>query len=368
VLLLVGGLLWELNTHQITRRLQGAMTPNPANGFHSRQALWTGAYQMWRDHVLWGGGPGHFDERFRKYRTKYFQASAGQAHCDYLNVLADWGLIGGVLLVVALGFYLWPLTKHWIKTVLDPTALNAATTNYFALTCGGFAGSLALLAHSFVDYQWYAPGVMLLFVAIIAMLIGQTQRERWNYTARIPILVVLVPLLALQVVEGGKGMREQYWINKANDAASMPERVANLERAFQADPFSFRTAYWIGETYRTWSFEGAEGYKELAEKAMPWFDRSARLNRFDPYPYMRKAMCLDWLKRHDEAEGEIQKALALDPQHNLVLAMVGWHYFQVGDYARSFHYLHESYARNYKNPVVHAYMTRAYNRLHGIER
>ena len=357
VLLLIAGLFIELSTHQISNRMRGALQNDPITGFHSRRALWHGAYQMWRDHPLWGGGAGHFDERFRAYRTRLFQFSAGQAHCDYLNVLADWGAVGALLLLPALVMFLWPLSKHWIKTVLDPTALNTTATNHFALTCGGFAATVALLAHSAVDYQWYAPGVMLTFVGIVALLIAQRQSARWNFTVRlVPLSVIIVPLVLLQALQGTKSCREQYWIYKAHRATSMNDRIRNWERAFSVDPSSYRTAYLIGESYRTLSFEGDAHYKELAEKAIQWLDRSTRLNRFDPYPHMRKAMCLDWLKRHAEAEQEIQTALALDPEHYLVLAIAGWHYFQVGDDAKSLQYFTASHERNsLNNPIVGPY-------------
>ena len=362
-LLLIAGLLAELSTRQISNRLQGVLTQGDYTPLHTRRALWTGAYGIWQDHLLWGGGPGHFDERFRAHRTRQFQFTAGHAHCDYLNVLADWGAVGGTLLLGALGLYLWPLSRHWIKTVLDPTALNATTSNDFALTCGGFAGTLALLAHSLVDYQWYAPGVMLLFIAVVAMLVSRTQGDRWNFNTRVPIALVLAPILLLQGVQGAKGFCEQYWSSKAHRAASMEERIANLERAFANDRASFRTAYWIGESYRLWSFEGAEGYKPLAEKAIEWLDRSARLNRFDPYPHMRKAMCLDWLKRHAEAEAEIRQALALDPHHYMVLAIAGWHYVQTEDDATAWKYMIDSYEHNpYNNPLAVQYLRLLHDR------
>jgi len=262
-----------------------------------------------------------------------------------------------LLLLPALVMFLWPLCKHWIKTVLDPTALNTTTTNFFAITCGGFAATVALLAHSAVDYQWYAPGVMLTFVGIVAMLIAQTQGARWNFQVRLlPLSAIVVPLVLLQAVQGTKSCREQYWIYKAHRAASINDRIRNLERSFAVDRSNYRTAYWIGENYRTLSFEGDSHYKELAEKAIQWLDRSARLNRFDPYPHMRKAMCLDWLKRHAEAEQEIQTALALDQEHYLVLAIAGWHYFQVGDDEKSLEYFKESNSRSPpNNPMLSSY-------------
>ena len=357
VALLIAGLAWELSTHEITERLRGMGGTDKASGYNARLTLWNGAYQMWRDHPFFGAGPGHFDERFREYRTLRFQFSAGHAHCDYLQVLADWGVVGAGLLLCALVFYLWPLARHWIKTVLDPTALNTAATNFFGLTCGGFAGTLAVLAHSLVDYQWYAPGVMLTFIAIVAMLLGQVQTGRWVFRWRLSVSLVLVPLIGFQIFQAGNAIREQHWLGQANRADSLEQRITNLERAFAIEPANFRTAYWIGENYRLLSWEGAVHYKALAEKAIQWFDRAAELNRFDAYPHMRKAMCLDWLNRHAEAEAAIQKALALDPEHYLVLAIAGWHYYQTGDDAKALSYLVASHNRNWQNnPIVRQYL------------
>lgn len=356
VALLVAGLVWEVSTGEISRRLKGVGGSDPATGFNVRGELWTAAYRMWQDHLWWGGGPGHFDERFRAYRTAGFQYRAGHAHCDYLEVLADWGIVGLLPLLSALALALWPLGRHWIKTVLDPAGLNAATSNYFALTCGGVAGILALLAHSLVDYQWYAPGVMLTFVAIIAMLLGQTAGERWTYPARRIIPLVLVVLLVFLAYQGGKSFCEHHWLDKSARAKALPAQIALLERAFAIEPTNFETAYLIGENYRLLSWEGAEDYRQNAMKGIEWLDRAARLNPFDPFPHLRKAMCLDWLNRPAEAEVAIQKALVLDPEHYLVLAIAGWHYFQVRDDKNTIKYLGASNARKGPgNPIVAEY-------------
>jgi tetratricopeptide (TPR) repeat protein len=144
----------------------------------------------------------------------------------------------------------------------------------------------------------------------------------------------------------------------------LEERIADLQRALKVEPANFRTAYSIGESYRSLSWEGGENYKQMAEEAMRWFDHTARLNRFDPYPPMRKAMCLDWLKRHDEAAVELQKALARDPEHYLVLAITGWHYFQVEDDAQALKYLIASRDRHWNsNPIAYQYISLAEQRL-----
>ncbi len=63
----------------------------------ARLQMWGPAAQMWRDHFWCGVGPGHYDYRFREYRPEGFQQRPEHAHNDYLELLADWGTAGGVI-------------------------------------------------------------------------------------------------------------------------------------------------------------------------------------------------------------------------------------------------------------------------------
>src|SRR5579859_4754794 len=59
-----------------------------------RYSVWRPALRMWQDNRYWGVGPGLFNTRFRAYRPEDVQLSPEYAHNDYLNTLADWGLVG----------------------------------------------------------------------------------------------------------------------------------------------------------------------------------------------------------------------------------------------------------------------------------
>ena len=65
-----------------------------------RYEMWNGAVQMWRDHKWVGVGPGHYDLRFRIYRPASLQLQPDRAHNEYLNTLADWGIVGAALIMV----------------------------------------------------------------------------------------------------------------------------------------------------------------------------------------------------------------------------------------------------------------------------
>jgi len=73
-------------------------------------------------------------------------------------------------------------------------------------------------------------------------------------------------------------------------------------------------------------------FEAEAESAMQWFQRSMKLNPYDPYSPLRLGMCLDWLGHPEESEQYYNRADELDPRGHYVAAHIGWHYLQVRDY------------------------------------
>src|SRR5476651_587204 len=70
-----------------------------------RRDMWGAAEEMWRDNFWWGVGPAHYDYRFRQYRAERVQARPDRAHNDYLNLLADWGTAGGIIVLAGMAIF-----------------------------------------------------------------------------------------------------------------------------------------------------------------------------------------------------------------------------------------------------------------------
>jgi Flp pilus assembly protein TadD len=117
-----------------------------------------------------------------------------------------------------------------------------------------------------------------------------------------------------------------------------PERAAALEKAFACEPKNSATAYDIGECYRMQSLDGGGNDVALAQQALTWYAAAAKSDPFDGYSFLRTGMCLDWLGRHTEAEIFYNQAEALDPNGYYMLANIGWHFVQTGDYAAARQY------------------------------
>jgi O-antigen ligase len=340
----------EMNIRQIELELRGD--------------LWLAAVQMWRDHFWWGVGPAHYNYRFPAYRSERIQMQPDRAHNDYVNLLADWGTVGGLITLAGMAVFgagLWQTRRHVRRVEKE---FKSGYSNRFAFYLGALAGLVALAVHSVVDFNLHIPANALVGVTLLALLSSNLRfaTEKFWFNVRLP--VKLVATLALM---GGifyldaqevRRSRETFWLARADQLpAFSPEQAAALEKAFAAEPQNPATTYAIGECYRMQSFEGGSDYETQAKTAMEWFSRGMKLNPYDGFNYLSYGMCLDWLDRHDEAESYFNRADALDPNGYFVAANIGWHYVQAGDYAAARPWLKRSLKLQwFFNPTATSYL------------
>jgi O-antigen ligase len=165
--------------------------------------MWTAAEQMWRDHFWWGVGPAHYDYRFREYRPESVQMSPDRAHNDYLNLLADWGATGGIIVLAGMVAFGAGLRKTW-KYVRPPeNDFGRGMSNRFAFFLGASAGLFALAVHSVVDFNLHIPANAILGVTLLALLSSNLRfaTERHWLGARLPVkmLATLALVAALRI-------------------------------------------------------------------------------------------------------------------------------------------------------------------------
>jgi O-antigen ligase len=314
-----------------------------------RRDMWVAAGQMWRDHFWWGVGPAHYDYRFREYRPQSIQLSPDRAHNDYLNLVTDWGAVGGLVLLAGLAVFVAGLKKTWRYVRPPENDFGRGLSNRFAFFLGAGTGLLALAIHSTVDFNLHIPANAILAVTWLALLSSNLRfatEQYWAGPGRPRKVLVTLALLAGVVYLGSQGWRrahEAFWLARAEQSpVYSPAQAANLEKAFAAERWNFDTAYRLGEACRVESFDGGQNYEQLARTAMQWYERGMKLNPHDGYNYLGYGMCLDWLERYDEAGPYFNRADAHDPNGYFTAANVGWHYVQAGDYAAARSWLERS--------------------------
>ena len=126
-----------------------------------RWQIWRDTGAMIGDHLWVGSGLETFGVLSDSYRTFYSNQKWMQAHNDYLQWLAETGLVGAALA-------LWFLFVLW-RTAAEKLRL-AAPGPQRQLVAGALTGCLLVLLHSLVDFPLRIPANALLFFALLAVI------------------------------------------------------------------------------------------------------------------------------------------------------------------------------------------------------
>jgi tetratricopeptide (TPR) repeat protein len=236
---------------------------------------------------------------------------------------------------------------------------------------GASIGLVAILIHSFMDFNMHIPANALIAVTLMALLSSYIRfaTERYWFTARlVPKALLTLALVCGLVYLGSQAARsaqESIWLMRADrSAANSATQIAALKNAFSVEPKNFETARALGEAFRTKSWPYNDGYKEDAQEAMKWFKRATELNPYDDSSYLRYGMCLDHLDEHTQAFAYFDRANRMDPNSYFNNAYMGWHYAQVGDYAAAREWLRRSQILEWQNnPVADTYLQIAENNM-----
>lgn len=325
-----------------------------------RADMWRAAEQMWRDHFWFGVGPAHYNYRFRQYRSENVQLQPDRAHNDYLNLLADWGTTGGIIVLGGMAIFatgLWQTRKfaQRAETHLDGSGLS----NRFAFFVGATAALAALAAHSIVDFNLHIPANAIFGVTLLALLTSNLRfaTEKFWLNLRLPAKFFVTITLAGGIFylswQEFRSTNQTYWLHRAQSPQlSLLDHAALLEKAFAAEPKNFQIAYDIGEAYRMQSFAGDPNYEAEAKTALRWYARGKQLNPFDGYDDLRSGMCLDWLGRANESPKLYSEAESLDPNGYFTVANIGWHYFQTDDYAAAYEWFNRSLRLQWNENII----------------
>jgi O-Antigen ligase len=383
-ILIIGGVAYLIPKsqffHQRARQLVNTQTGQIDDD--ARFDIWGSAYHLWREDPWWGAGPAHFDRRFRAVRPETIQMQPERAHNDFLNTLVDWGIVGTALVIFAFVLLGLGVARTWsaVRTTQRDIG-EKRRSNKFAFVLGASIGLVAILLHSFVDFNMHIPANAIIAVTLMALLSSHlrfaTDRfwiagRAWLKLIASVVLLAGIGYLAQQDWRLGS---EYVWLDRADQASPYsPEQVALLTKAFAVEPKNPDTAFKIGEAYRIQSKEGGmryesqdlEGltYRDLATRAMEWFNRSSKLDPWNAYSFANYGWCLDWLGKQNESAPYFDKANQLDPNGYFTLGMVGMHYFEIGNLPASRPWFERSLRLQWlDNPISKTYLQLANQKL-----
>ncbi len=148
----------------------------------TRMLLWSHSWDLIKDHGVLGGGSGAYRTLFRYYQPAGLDRYAKFAHNDYINALADLGLVGLLIILGGLGF--------WFARIRD--LLKGLPNGTRKLTVFAILWSiLSILLHSLTDSNLQEPANAWLFCLLLGAGMGLAQahagpsknEEASNYSA-----------------------------------------------------------------------------------------------------------------------------------------------------------------------------------------
>lgn len=166
---IVAGVFWVGADPVLKRLSEGSVATSgsvSAAFYKDRGLIWRDTLAMIRANLTMGVGLGSFATAYPLYTQDDGSVIVSQAHNEYLQILADGGLIGGL---IALGFLLL-LLRDIKRSLGHPDPIQSK----LALGCSG--GLVALLIHSLFDFNLQLPANALLFLLLCAVVSHMSER------------------------------------------------------------------------------------------------------------------------------------------------------------------------------------------------
>jgi O-antigen ligase len=150
-------------------------TVNAADPTTGRSHFWSVTMDVIKAHPVIGSGLGSFSVIYTRYDSRNGMYRLEQAHNDYLQILSDGGIAGGLL---GLSFLVILFRKGFARRNTEDKFRRGVAT-------GALAGCFAVLVHSAFDFTLHTTSNALLFLILAAMAtLGQRVDESSGHRRR----------------------------------------------------------------------------------------------------------------------------------------------------------------------------------------
>jgi len=299
---------------------------NIANTEDIRFKLWQSGLEQFRLNPVWGTGSRTFYYYGRQFRAPGVINDPIYAHNDYLQLLAEFGVVGMLGFLLFLAMHLRSGFQAFAGLIAKRTSVSLIGSNSLALNIGALASVAAYMAHSFVDFNLHIPANTLLMAFVFGLLTesnwGAVPRDSGVKRASAPVTNFLrfsLPGLAIWMAAAGLAtLPAEYFAERARVALT---EFNHAKCEWNADLGLQRTSrnpylYWykgeaqagMAETVRE---PGAS--EQFHEQAAGNFRKAIALFPQEVNFVLSLGWSLDALKRFDESEPVFLRALELDP-------------------------------------------------------
>ena len=310
----------------------------------------------------------------RLFRRPQIQVDPVHAHCDYLELLAEYGIVGGACMAL----FLTAHVRRGLRTyseILRRRLLPAGyhRSNTFAMQLGALCAVGGLAIHSVVDFDMHIPGNALIFAFLFGIIAnpGLEKEPQWASRVFTPLAMAVLPLLGVLMLwrvlpllpseywseQARISLRDQQFLDAiayakrglgalpavpaqspdpaAGDAA--PSLLNQLLAKGPGDPQNPDLYMYIGEANRGLGQRMMNPFmkKLYLKRAVEAFDAGLKIFPQSESMLIREGQSMDGMRDFADAEGVYQKALTLDPNLDLAHAFYENHLILEGKKAEA---------------------------------
>jgi len=292
------------------------------------------ALHISRDYPLFGTGPGTFVFMDPRYQSSTLAFKAELTHDDYLNCLADYGLVGFGLAM----FFVWAVTLKFFEVMR-----REARWQDRVMTGTGFAAWCALFVHSLFDFNMHIPANAMMLLALTGLALrrlpGEEPPAHWSTVSLARWSRGLGwALLAFGLLEGLEiartGVSDFFYENAFVNATTQPtgDSISEVRTALAIDGGNAQAWRLLGDLHRTVAERQQDMESRTAEgqAALNAYGRALQANPLDDTIHARMGMTFDLMRRYEEAYLCYTSAVTAQPYDGQFWQELGKHFWQVG--------------------------------------
>jgi O-antigen ligase len=312
---------------------------------HIRLSPWVGTGAG--THLIYG----------RLFRRPQIQANPVHAHCDYLELLAEYGVVGALCMALFLTAHIRNGLRSYstlLRGRLIPSGI--LRSDRFAIQWGALCAVAGLGIHSVVDFDMHIPGNALLFAFLFGILASPgIKRPLGLVDNRVtPWAALLLPALGIftlwrslpmlptayctemarRALRNGVPLDAISYAEKGLGSAGPGEQdlLDKLLRKTGPDPANPDLYFYLGEGNRALGMRLRNIYlrRDYFAQASAAYEAGLKVFPQDENMLVRDGQVLDALRRFDDAEAMYRKALAWDPKLDAIYAIYETHLIAEG--------------------------------------
>ena len=285
--------------------------------------LWKAAHEQWKLRPLWGTGAETYLYYGRFFRTDRMQMDPVKVHNDYIQLLAEYGLVGVGLFGVFLGIHLWNGWRNFQRLGPKRVAVSRnLASNGMALIIGAIAAVASYIIHSIFDFNLHIPANVLLLAFVFGILAnpGRAREDLPQAPKSLVLWRLALPLIGLVlIIQCARLLPGEYFAERSRTALRDGQPLSAIffaVRGLEVEKNNPNLFDYLGSARIEHgdSMSDPSARESFYLSAITAFQNGHALSPQDQNFSVELGFAYDGLGRFAEAEWMFNEALALDPK------------------------------------------------------